>query len=201
MIGELIGKISNITENYLILNVNNVGYVVYISTNILNKLEIGMEIKMLIETKFKVDKIVLFGFLNEFQKMIFNYVGNVNGISDKIAQSVATSFLANDFLAFYNDSLKLTIKIDGCGAKSWEKILFSIKGDKNFYNKCLPFVNNSDTTINNNQFVMINDAASALILMGIARQKSFDLINNIIKNAPEIKIEELIKKALADYAH
>jgi Holliday junction DNA helicase RuvA len=212
MIGEIHGKISKIYDEYIIINVNGVGYVVFLSTKSIENLTIGDEISILIETRFKVDKICLFGFINEFQHKCFHYISSISGISDKIATEISGIFSASDFLFLLNDKDKKNkIKINGVGPKTWEKILFSLERNKNFYNECLQYQSNNcnQNDLNQNEkfdfnnHELYNDVIQALISMGINKnlaksllEKSFEALK---ENSLDINLQNLIKESLKNY--
>lgn len=50
MIGNLSGIVDEVHSDYIILNVNDVGYIVYLSAKTLNACSTGSKIKLLIET-------------------------------------------------------------------------------------------------------------------------------------------------------
>lgn len=211
MIGQISGKIKKIYDDYIIIDVNGVGYLIFLSTKIIEQLTIDDEISVLVETRFKVDKICLFGFLNEFQHKCFTHISNISGISDKIATEISGTFSSSDFLSLINDKDKKNkIKINGVGPKTWEKILFSLERNKNFYNECLYFQsNNKEQNLSDNKNLIFfnqelyDDGIQGLISIGINKNLAKSLIekslNDMKENAIELNLQNLIKESLKNY--
>ena len=63
MIGKLKGIVDSIYDEYLILDVNGVGYRVFCSSKILSNIEVGSALSLTIQTIVREDAIMLFGFL------------------------------------------------------------------------------------------------------------------------------------------
>lgn len=209
MFGAIKGIVRKIYDEHIIVEVSGIGYIIFLAKKLIQNLKIDEQINVLIETRFKVDKICLFGFLSEFQQKCFNYISSISGVSDKIATEIAGTLTANEFLHFIkNDNKNNTIKINGVGTKTWEKILFSLGKNKNFYNDCLKFSENDSDSHNNQNLDFINhelydDGLKGLIAMGINKNLAKNLIQNSLKsmeeNSIEIDLQNLIKESLKSY--
>ncbi len=208
MIGEICGKISKIYNDNIIINVNGIGYIIFLSSKIIEQMAIGDEISILVETRFKVDKICLFGFINEFQHQCFQHISNISGVSDKIATEISGIFSPSDFLSIIDGkSKKNTIKINGVGPKTWEKISFSLERNKNFYNDCVQYQSNSDNysdkNVNFDNHELYHDGIQGLISIGINKNLAKSLIkkslNDMRNNSLEIDLQSLIKESLKNY--
>lgn len=88
MIAKLKGIIDNIGEDCSIIDVNGVGYLVYMSSRSLSKLKQGEYASLLIETVIKEDSITLFGFQNAWEKEWFNTLTKIQGVGGKVCLSI-----------------------------------------------------------------------------------------------------------------
>ena len=89
MIGKLSGIIDSIYEDYIILDVNGVGYRVFCSSKTLNTdINVGSKIIFYIETVVKEDSITLFGFKTIKEKDCFNTLCKVSGVGNKMALKI-----------------------------------------------------------------------------------------------------------------
>ena len=70
MIAKLRGKVDTIGDDFCIVDVNGVGYLVFASAKSLGKLKIGAEASLLIETVVREDSISLFGFADAWEKRV-----------------------------------------------------------------------------------------------------------------------------------
>ncbi|MFM8647172.1 MAG: Holliday junction ATP-dependent DNA helicase RuvA, partial [Methylocystis sp.] len=81
MIGKLKGFIDSYGEDYLVLDVSGVGYVVHCSTRTLQNLKgRGEIISLIIETQVREDSIRLFGFDSEKERNWFRLLQSVQGV-------------------------------------------------------------------------------------------------------------------------
>ncbi len=86
MIGKLRGTIDSIGEDFVILDVHGVGYVVNCSTRTLQNLPAAGEAAALaIETQVREDSIRLYGFLSDDERDWFRLLQTVQGVGAKVA--------------------------------------------------------------------------------------------------------------------
>ena len=89
MIGKLKGIIDSYGEDYVILDVNGVGYQVHCSARTLQALPAaGQAATLSIETYVREDQIKLFGFLSDVEREWFRLLQTVQGVGAKVALSV-----------------------------------------------------------------------------------------------------------------
>ena len=70
MIAKLRGMVDSYGEDYAIIDVNGVGYLVFASAKTLAKLVKGAEVSLLIETVVREDSITLFGFADAWHRRL-----------------------------------------------------------------------------------------------------------------------------------
>jgi holliday junction DNA helicase RuvA len=89
MIGRLKGVVDSFGEDYLILDVHGVGYVVTCSSRTLQKLpRVGEAASLAIETQVREDAIRLFGFANDAERDWFRLLQGVQGVGAKVALAI-----------------------------------------------------------------------------------------------------------------
>ncbi len=89
MIGKLKGLIDSYGEDFVILDVHGVGYVVQCSTRTLQNLPKPGEAAALdIETQVREDAIRLFGFTNDSERDWFRLLQTVQGVGAKVALAI-----------------------------------------------------------------------------------------------------------------
>ena len=75
MFAKLKGFVDLIAENYIILDVNDVGYLVYCSSKTINEIAPYKEkISLFIHTNVKEDSISLYGFNTNLEQIFFNHL-------------------------------------------------------------------------------------------------------------------------------
>ena len=201
MIGKLTGFIDTIYEDYIILNVNNVGYKVFCSSKTLNKIQDKKDkISLLIETVVKEDSITLFGFSTEDEQNCFNILCKVSGVGNKVAQKIMSVAEVNEiFFAIANENKDIFCKASGVGPKVALRIIHELKNNsliKNFSNiKNIEIENNSiDITTNNTDIV--KDAIMALEGLGYQKHTIQQIVIKLVNGNPHLTLESVITESL-----
>src|SRR5271166_999252 len=89
MIGKLKGVVDSQGEDFVILDVHGVGYVVHCSARTLQALPAaGQAAALAIETQVREDSIRLFGFASEAERDWFRLLQSVQGVGAKVALAV-----------------------------------------------------------------------------------------------------------------
>ena len=215
MIAKLRGKVDTIGDDFCIVDVNGVGYLVFASAKSLGKLKIGAEASLLNETVVREDSISLFGFADAWEKEWFTTLTKVQGVGAKVCLAIL-SVLAPMQLAqavSAQDKNSFT-RASGVGPKLAARIVTELK-DKIVTVPVSEFAKeiNMDMTPNeqtaNYEDVLvaqaddpakIEDAISALVNLGYQRLEAYKAVNQAALNAPDADMSELIKLALKEFA-
>src|SRR5258707_10272033 len=130
MIGKLKGLIDSYGEDFVIVDVGGVGYVVHCSGRTLQALPAAGEPVMLsIETYVREDQIRLFGFLSDVEREWFRLLQTVQGVGAKVALSVLSTFKTGDLASAIAMGDKAAIRhTPGVVRKSAERLGIGLKG-------------------------------------------------------------------------
>ncbi|MBX3536743.1 MAG: Holliday junction branch migration protein RuvA [Chelatococcus sp.] len=89
MIGKLKGLVDSYGEDFVILDVGGVGYVVHCSTRTLQNLpQAGEAATLAIETHVREDMIRLYGFRSDAEREWFRILQTVQGVGAKVALAI-----------------------------------------------------------------------------------------------------------------
>ncbi|MGD8779210.1 MAG: Holliday junction branch migration protein RuvA [Ignavibacteria bacterium] len=190
MIGYLTGKLVSKKPTQLILDVNDVGYLVNISITTFEKIpQEKEEISLFTYLSVKEDALDLYGFFTLAEKEMFELLISVNGIGPKLAQSILSGIEIQELKeALRLADLSRIIAIPGIGRKTGERLLIELR-DK------VESVADSFDTITTSTSVK-TDAIAALLSLGYNQKTSERIIRKLVESKPEIQIEELVKEAL-----
>jgi Holliday junction DNA helicase RuvA len=172
MIGKLKGVIDTYGEDFVILDVHGVGYVVNCSGRTLQALpRPGEAAALVIETQVREDSIRLFGFTSESERDWFRLLQSVQGVGAKVALAIQ-GILAIPELAFAIASQDKTAlaRAPGVGPRLATRIVAELK-DK------APVGGMGDSAyalLNESQAASAgaNDAISALVNLGYGRPQA-----------------------------
>ncbi|WP_265033460.1 Holliday junction branch migration protein RuvA [Wolbachia endosymbiont (group A) of Sicus ferrugineus] len=187
MIGNLSGIVDEVRSDHIILNVNDIGYIVHLSVKTLSACAIGSRIKLLIETyaNNRENTAQLYGFISKEEQQCLRLLVKVSGVSYKTAMSILSKLTPEQlFLAIMNED-KVALKMSGLGLKLINRIITELSGKV------------SKLEINNNNFHPINeDAFSALINLGYEKMKAYDTIKKIQDESSNLDTKDIIRMAL-----
>jgi Holliday junction DNA helicase RuvA len=129
MIGKLRGTIDSYGEDFVILDVNGVGYMVHCSGRTLQALpRTGEAAELAIETHVREDQIRLFGFATGTEREWFRLLQTVQGIGTKVALAVLSTLKPGDLAnAIATRDRAAIMRAPGVGAKVAERILTELK--------------------------------------------------------------------------
>lgn len=189
MIGYLSGKIISAKPTRLLLDVNGVGYDVYISINTFEKITDKQAVSLFIYTSVKEDSITLFGFFTESEREMFELLISVNGIGPKLALSVLSGIRIGDLRhAIISGDISRIVSIPGIGRKTAERLVLELK------TKVDRIVGDGEAEIS---FSVKNEAVAALTTLGYNSKLAEKCVRDLLASGPDTPIEELIKKALS----
>ena len=129
MIAQLRGRILEKQPNRIVVDVNGVGYDVFVPLSTFYGLgEAGSDIALRIYTHVREDALQLFGFLTDLERQLFERLISVSGIGPKMGVSLLSGMEARDLLLAVQrgDVARLT-GIPGIGKKTAERIVLELK--------------------------------------------------------------------------
>ena len=177
MYGYIKGNIVEIEANYIIVDNNNIGYIIYVANPYSYKL--NSEYLIYTYTNVKEDELSLYGFNKKEEKEMFLDLISVKGIGPKAAITILASVSVEGIKdAIERENILYLKKFPKIGDKVARQIILDLKG------KLTP------SALNTNKNSELNEA---LLALGY-KQKD---INKIISNVNNtLTIEEQIKEAL-----
>ena len=178
MYDYIIGKISELKSNAIVVDNNNIGYLIYVANPY--SYTVGEEYKVYIYQQVKEDENNLFGFKSSIEKDLFLQLISVKGLGCKMALPMLSTGDVNNILgAIDSGNIDYLKKFPKIGEKLARQIVLDLKGKL-----ALDDMNKT----NSNQ-----ELKEALIALGY---KEKEITNVISKVDSDKKIEEQIKEAL-----
>ena len=203
MIGKLRGNIEQINEDRCILDVNGVGYLVFISqktAQFFRQNQTNLGISLVIETIVKEDTIELYGFVHEIEKIWFLELMKVQGVGAKMAQKILSALTIEELAkALTVGDIKSFNNISGIGPKMASRLTTELKesAKKLGINVSLDFNENlNNQNFSSNQ--IISDAVSALENLGYKKHDCLKIINYVFTQDEKITLENLITQSLRE---
>ena len=191
MIAYLKGKLVIKSVDYIVIDVQGIGYKVYMSKTAIDKLEEEKEIKVYTYLKVREDDISLFGFNTLEELHMFELLISVGGIGAKSAIVILSNITPSKFaLAVITSDVNTLKKLQGIGPKTAQRIILELK-DKI---KTEEAIENQENTIKQKEQIQedMEELIQALQVLGYRRYE----INNILPKIKEETLEDRIKEAL-----
>lgn len=188
MIALLTGTLAQKIPGEIIVEVNGVGYRVFVSLLSLTKLpETGQPVTLLIHTAVREDDISLYGFLNDQEKQIFQKLISVSGIGPRLAMTILSGILPADLAeALRSEDLVRLTSISGIGKKTAERMILELK------DKLVAF---AETAPKTGKRKLHEDILSVLLNLGYNRPQAERTLSRL--NVSEgASLEHHVKEAL-----
>lgn len=199
MFSYIKGKLIQISTEYIVVENNGIGYMIYIPYNANVPMPTEGE-EVLIYTHFNVSEsgIALYGFFNEEDKKMFNSIKKVSGVGPKVALSILSTLTAKDFIfAILNDDAKAISKAPGVGAKIAKRIILDLKDKLDITEEDLLDIPVNSINTGVSMTGAINDAIAALSALGYPYQDSKRAVMSV-ENAEDLDVENLLRLALKE---
>jgi Holliday junction DNA helicase RuvA len=204
MIGKLKGIIDSYGEDFVILDVNGVGYLVHCSGRTLQALPAaGDPVTLAIETHVREDQIRLFGFLSDGEREWFRLLQTVQGVGTKVALSILSTLKPADLAsAIALRDKAMVARSPGVGPKVAERIVTELKDKAPAYADVDPAVIRLSGAVDERRAPQpVWDAVSALVNLGYGQPQAAAAIAAAARAAGEgADTKSLIRLGLKEIA-
>jgi len=194
VISFLRGQLIYSSLNYLVMDVNGVGYKAHTPASVYYDLpKLGEEIKIHTYLHVREDIMQLYGFLNSNDLELFELLINVSGIGPKAGLSILSSIKPDKFKAAINaEDLIILTKIPGIGKKTAQRMVLELKDKLT--------LDPAQETTTDNYFSLesetIQNALEALLALGYHRTEAKRAIDGVTGKQANSTVEILIKESL-----
>jgi Holliday junction DNA helicase RuvA len=201
MIAHLRGSILDKHPNRIVIDVNGVGYEVFVPLSTFYGLgEPGTATALRIHTHVREDALLLYGFATQLEQDLFERLIGVSGIGPKLALAVLSGIEPEEFIrAIERGDLARLTAIPGVGKKTSERIVLELK-DR------LPRASTGTAAAGAAVIEtppLRDDVVSALVNLGYHRplaEKAAEAAIKIIGSTSDASFERVLKQALREVA-
>ena len=196
MYAYLKGELEGITEDGIIVEVNNIGYNVRIPKEMISQLPpMHYKVQIYTYTSVREDAFQLYGFLTAKDLELFKKLMTVNGIGPKVAQGIL-SVMDADTLSFaiMAGDAKMISKAPGVGAKSAERIILDLKDKISIDVSELSSSGVDDNRTKQHTDFIKNEAVEALVALGYSQFEAAKAVSKVERNDDDT-VESVLKAA------
>ena len=203
MIGKLTGTLDSSGDDWAILDVGGVGYLLFCSARSLSQLTAGGTYSLRVETHVREDHIHLYGFADSAERDWFRLLCTVQGVGAKMALAILSALSPQDLLQAIaaQDKARLTVA-NGVGPKLAGRIVSELK-DKAGRLALGPaaVVGAGAPAATVGLGAAAEDAISALVNLGYGRSEAFGAVGQAVKLlGDEASLEQLVRVCLRELA-
>jgi Holliday junction DNA helicase RuvA len=198
MIAKLKGLVDTVGEDWAVIDVGGVGYLVSCSGRTLARLDLGRAVSLSVETWVREDAIQLFGFAEPGERDWFRLLTTVQGVGAKVALAILTVASPDQILRTIaaQDKAPL-VRASGVGPRLAARILSELK-DKAVAAAAMAPAAASEPGVPAAPVVdgAGEDAVSALVNLGYRRLEAFEAVAAARADGTADDAGQLIRAAL-----
>jgi holliday junction DNA helicase RuvA len=204
MIGKLKGVVDSYGEDFVILDVQGVGYIVHCSARTLQRLPgIGEAADLAIETHVREDMIRLYGFRSDAEREWFRLLQTVQGVGSKVALGLLSVLEPAALASAIAMGDKTAVaRAPGVGPRLAARLVAELKDKAPAFASIDPAVIALSGAVEDRTAPQpVADAISALVNLGYAPVQASAAIAEALKGAPEgAEAKTLIRLGLRELA-
>ena len=200
MIAHIQGFLHFKSPEYLVIDVDGIGYQVHVPLSTFYGLpQVGSTVSLHIHTHVREDALQLYGFQSPEEKTLFIRLIGISGIGPRLAVNILSGISPAELVeSLGQNNLARLISIPGVGRKTAERIMVELR-DK--VSSLSPGHDVTATVKPAANEAMIEDALSALVNLGYKKGVAQRAIENAGKRLEgEITLESLLKESLRELA-
>ncbi len=192
------GELAEVNSDSIVIDVNGIGYLIYISATSFEYLpSIGEEIKVHTYLYIREDAMILYGFLTKDDLEVFKMLITVSGIGPKGGLAILSIMNADDLrFAILSGDSKAISKAPGIGAKTAARVILDLKDKFSLEDAFEKKSENISKNIENNTTGTVkNDAVMALNALGYSSTESLKAVSKVEINE-SMDVEDVLRLAL-----
>ena len=196
MITYVKGELTDIYDNYVVVEAFGIGYEIMVPASIVMGLPpMGNIVKIYTYQYVREDSLDLYGFLTKEDLKVFKLLITVNGIGPKGALNILSVISPDELrLAVISDDVKAIQKAPGIGNKTAQKLIIELKDKLSIDNVSVR--NDSMVNVGNTPR---DEAVEALVALGYSSSEAVKAVRSV-DNADSMDSESLLKAALKKLA-
>jgi holliday junction DNA helicase RuvA len=205
MIVFLRGEVFSKGSMYLDIDVQGVGYRVWVTENLADGSAIQENIFIYTYQHVREDAVVLYGFSSETDRMLFEKLLTVSGIGPKVALQMMNAVDAADFIeAVHREDLHALCELPGIGKKTAQRLIVELKDKLDLIpnihvQKSRPV---SPSHSDKREPSVLTDVVEALKMLGYPERSAFEVAHRVLYESPELNLEDALKMCLQElYVH
>lgn len=197
MISYIRGELVAIEEDKVIVDVNGVGFSIFMPAQSMNFLpQTGEEVKIHTYMNVHEDAMQLYGFLTRDDLKVFKLVIGVSGIGPKGGLSILSKLSADElrFAVMAHDVKSISLA-PGIGKKTAEKLIIELKDKLSIEDVLTREESETVTSVGNASNQIQAEAVQALVALGYSNAEALKAVKKV-SITEDMSVEAILKQAL-----
>jgi Holliday junction DNA helicase RuvA len=204
MIGYVKGVVTHLFTDYCFVDVQGVGYRVFIPNSTRQKLAVGQPATLFTYLNVREDAMSLHGFYTQEEYDLFLSLISVSGIGPKVAAGVLSTITPQNFRsAISANNAAILTKLPGIGKKTAERIILELKDKIGIGGVEVTDTAGQSPIDGNLPGDIVQEAIQALLALGYNHAEITPVIKKIYQREntaqTELSIEQLIRLTLKEF--
>ena len=187
------GSVAELQPTRTVIECGGIGYEMLISLQTYEFLQGKSQAQIFIYQYIREEEHTFYGFADKDERELFKLLISVSGIGVSSARMMLSSLSSEEIRnAIIAEDIHRIKSVKGIGLKSAQRLVLELK-DK---------IVKGEGTVSPAQLIgaanpaIMDEASTALVMLGFAKANINKVLPDIIKKNPDIKVEALIKEAL-----
>jgi Holliday junction DNA helicase RuvA len=191
MIEYIKGTLAELNPTEAIVENNGIGYSTLISLQTYEEIHGKSEVKLYIHHYLREDEELYYGFATKDERHLFRLLISVSGIGAATARMMLSSMSSDEITnAIQTENINKIKSIKGIGLKSAQRLIIELK------DKVGKISGETPTLPGLASNTVMEEATTALVMLGFAKPNVNKVLSAIVKEKPDMSLEEMIKIAL-----
>lgn len=194
------GELAELTPALAVVEASGVGYAINISLNTFTAIQGKKEVRLLIHEVLvcggRDDSFTLYGFATHRERDLYRQLISVSGVGSNTARMILSSMSPAELVeCISNGDEKLLKGVKGIGLKTARRIIVDLR-DKMAANAMTQGETGERATAAAISPSVKAEAVGALTMLGFAPAPSSKVVAGILKEQPDLHVEQVVKLAL-----
>lgn len=187
------GELVELQAARTVIECGGIGYELLISLQTYEYLQGKSNTQIFVYQYIREDENSLYGFADKNERELFKLLISVSGIGVNSARMMLSSMTDEEIRnAIIAENVNRIKSVKGIGLKTAQRIILELK-DKILKGGGVDSSVSLEDKVNN---TIIDEASTALVMLGFTKSSINKVLPEIVKSNPDIKVEGLIKEAL-----
>ena len=204
MISQIRGKLIEVEDDKVVVDVGGVGYEIEVASSVLDALPVDkdQEISLVCHFVVREDAQLLYGFSSKEERSLFRAYIRINGVGPRLGLALLSSLSMKDLshIVDQND-VGLLQKVPGVGKKTAERLLVELKNQLGDLLKLQSYQGHAQDKVAGSAS-LAREAGEALIALGYKQQESSEAVTRALTEVSDhtsLTLNELVRLALRNF--